>query len=158
TPSYAVPLLDPTPSPAPAATPSCATNSDICHFIYEQTRISWLAESGYWLLVKPLRIALIILLALVVRYVVHRTIDRLIRTTVDGTGPSLLRPLRERLPEAIRTAAVLPSERRRQRAQALGSVLRSVASVTIFTVAVMLALGELGMNLGPILASAGIVG
>ena len=50
------------------------------------------------------------------------------------------------------------SERRRQRADSLGSVLKSIASVAIFAVAVMLILGELGVNLAPLIASAGIAG
>src|SRR4051794_7823773 len=50
------------------------------------------------------------------------------------------------------------SERRRQRAETIGSVLRSVTSIVVFTVAGAMVLGELGFDLGPVLASAGIVG
>jgi moderate conductance mechanosensitive channel len=90
-----------------------------------------------------------------VRFIVHRAIDRLIRHAIaDQEGPSLFRPLRNRIPSALQ----LPSERRGQRAKALASVLRSLASATVFAIAVMMILGELGLNLGPILASAGIAG
>ena len=37
-------------------------------------------------------------------------------------------------------------------------MLRTVTSVTIFTVAAMMVLGELGVDLAPLIASAGIVG
>ncbi|HXP58216.1 MAG TPA: mechanosensitive ion channel family protein [Streptosporangiaceae bacterium] len=50
------------------------------------------------------------------------------------------------------------SERRHQRSHALGSILRNAASVTIFTIAVTIGLGDLGVNLAPVLASAGVVG
>ena len=50
------------------------------------------------------------------------------------------------------------SERRHQRAHALGSILRNAASVTIFAIAVAIGLGDLGVNLAPVLASAGVVG
>jgi len=50
------------------------------------------------------------------------------------------------------------AERRQQRVRALGSVLRSAASVTIFTIAGVVILGDLGINLAPLLASAGVVG
>ena len=50
------------------------------------------------------------------------------------------------------------SERRRQRAETIGSVLRSVTSLLVFGVAGAMVLAELGFDLGPILASAGIVG
>src|SRR5690606_1282715 len=49
-------------------------------------------------------------------------------------------------------------ERRRQRAESLGSVLRSVTSATIFAVAVVLILGERGVDLAPLSASTGLAG
>jgi hypothetical protein len=49
-------------------------------------------------------------------------------------------------------------ERRHQRVHALGSILRSAASVTIFATAGAVILGDLGINLAPLLASAGVVG
>jgi moderate conductance mechanosensitive channel len=52
----------------------------------------------------------------------------------------------------------LVDERRKQRVRALGAILRSAASVTIFSIAGLVILGELGINLGPLLASAGVVG
>ena len=67
-------------------------------------------------------------------------------------------PLRERMPVSLQEATGLRSERRRQRAEALGSVLRSVASVTIFIVAVHDGPGRAGLDLAPLLASAGIAG
>jgi small conductance mechanosensitive channel len=53
---------------------------------------------------------------------------------------------------------VLLSERRRQRTETLGSVLRSIASATVGVIALAMVLGEIGLNLTPIVASAGIVG
>jgi hypothetical protein len=50
------------------------------------------------------------------------------------------------------------AERRHQRVRALGSILRSAASVTIFATAGAVILGDLGINLAPLLASAGVVG
>ena len=148
------------PAPLPTPTPtlaSCETNI-LCEFIYEQTGVDWLAESSYYLLVKPFRILFIIICALLLRYAVIRMIKRLTRGSTDDRKPGLLRPLRERMPASLQEATGLQSERRRQRAEALGSVLRSVASVSIFAIAVMLILGELGFNLAPLLASAGIAG
>jgi small-conductance mechanosensitive channel len=52
----------------------------------------------------------------------------------------------------------LVDERRKQRVQALGAILRSAASVTIFGIAGFVILGDLGVNLAPLLASAGVVG
>jgi small-conductance mechanosensitive channel len=72
--------------------------------------------------------------------------------------PTILKPLKERLPSSIAEATTIFPERRRQRSEAIGSVLRSAASVTVYSIGAMLVLGELGIDLGPLLASAGIVG
>ncbi|MEV8511424.1 mechanosensitive ion channel family protein [Dactylosporangium sp. NPDC051484] len=154
------PLAMPLETPNPE--PSCADKSGLCDFIWDQTKNKWLAESSYWVIVKPVTIVIIILVAFVIRALIHRAVDRLIKHTISDneSGGSLLRPLRNRLPGALAlpNGLALPSERRIQRARALGSVLRSIASVVVFTIATMLVLGEIGINLGPLLASAGIAG
>jgi small-conductance mechanosensitive channel len=65
-------------------------------------------------------------------------------------------------PEIAAAAAnaerALVAERRHQRVRALGSILRSAASVTVFGIAGVVVLGDLGINLAPLLASAGVVG
>ena len=83
----------------------------------------------------------------------HRVIKRL--TTTNGKVPALLRPLRERAPQ---TMAALVSERRSQRAKTIGSVLQSIASFVIGFIGLVLVLGVLGINLAPIIASAGVIG
>jgi small conductance mechanosensitive channel len=146
-------LEGPTPSPTVAPAPGASCANEFCQFVYHLTGNRWFAESSYWALVKPLAIVLILVLALVARFLLHRAIDRLVgHASVDGDGggTGLLR-LRGRI-------SVLPSERREQRTRALGSVLRSIASATVFTIAAMLVLGEIGLDLGPLLASAGIAG
>ena len=49
-------------------------------------------------------------------------------------------------------------ERRRQRAETVGTLLRSATTFLVFGIALVTILGELGINLTPIVASAGIVG
>jgi small conductance mechanosensitive channel len=100
-----------------------------------------------------LRIALVLVGAFVLRLLVHRAVDRLVRRAV--ASPAVPEALRQRLIDQSPAAA---QERRSQRAETVGSVLRSVASFVIFGVAFATVLSELGVDLGPILASAGIVG
>jgi hypothetical protein len=59
---------------------------------------------------------------------------------------------------AAQAEAALVDERRKQRVRALGAILRSASSVTIFSIAGFVVLGDLGINLAPLLASAGVVG
>ncbi len=150
------PLREPAPTPAP--TPTCKDAPDLCHQIFEWTGLRWLAEGSYYFLLKPLRIILILLLAIMARYLIHRLISRVIGHATVGDRWLLFRPLRDKMPSALREVTGLVSERRRQRAEALGSVLRSIASASISGVAFMLVLGEIGVDLAPLLASAGVVG
>jgi len=143
---------------ATAPRPDCITSDGtLCRLVYELTGLTWLAGSADWLIAKPLRILLILALAFVLRAVLHRGVSSLVRSSGAATLPRILRPLRERAPVLLESTALL-SERRQQRAETLASVLRSIASFAIFAIAFMLILGELGINLAPIVASAGIVG
>ncbi|SDZ41490.1 small conductance mechanosensitive channel [Micromonospora pattaloongensis] len=145
---------DPSSSPSP----SCLDDT-LCNLVWDWTRSSWFAESSFWVLIKPLRIIMILLIAMLARYLLNRTIARLVRTTSQTSVPTILRPLRERIPTAPTTdpAAIYP-ERRRQRAEAIGSVLRSLVTAFVFSIAALMILKELGFDLAPLLASAGIAG
>lgn len=129
----------------------------VCSQVYDWTGNQWLANSSYWVIVKPLRIIGIILAALVIRWLLHRAIQRLTNSTTRASMPALLKPLKERTTPTAEEGQFIP-ERRRQRAEAIGSVLRSFVTAVVFTMAALLVFGELGFNLGPLLASAGIVG
>nr|WP_232234670.1 mechanosensitive ion channel family protein [Actinoplanes sp. N902-109] len=127
--------------------------------MYQNTDNQWLANSGYLFIVKPLRILAIILVAALIRWALNRGIRRLTTTTSRAAMPALLKPLRERADkQADASEAQFIPERRRQRAEAIGSVLRSFVTAVVFTMAALLVMGELGFNVGPLLASAGIVG
>jgi small-conductance mechanosensitive channel len=106
----------------------------------------------------PARIALIVVLAMVLRLLLNRAIRRLVTGAAEGTIPVVLRPLHDRAKGHLLAASPLSSERRRQRAETIGSVLRSIATLVVFTVAGAMVLAELSFNLGPVIASAGIVG
>jgi moderate conductance mechanosensitive channel len=99
----------------------------------------------------------IVVLALLLRFALHRAITKVIREAVESTVPVTIRPLRGK-GEATLSGTPLLTERRRQRTETLGSVLKSITSVVVFAVAVAMVLGELGFDLGPVLASAGILG
>src|SRR4051794_41248622 len=138
--------------------PSCVQDSTtLCAKVYDWFGLDWLAANADALIATPAKILLIVALAVVVRLLLHRGIRRLTDRTATGAVPTILRPLRNRVP-AHRDAGEQITQRRTQRAEAIGSVLRSFASFVILGVAVVLILGELGINLAPIVASAGVVG
>lgn len=151
----AAPELKPSSSPTPSI--DCR-NDPLCKNIYDLTGSTWFAEGSYWILLKPLRVLLILLIAFAARWALHRTINRLVRTTTEGAVPTLLRPLRERIPSAALNPEQFVPERRRQRAEAIGSVLRSMVTAFVFGIALLMVLKEFSFDLAPLLASAGIAG
>ena len=119
---------------------------------------TWLDDNGPRLLQGGGRALLIVVLALGFRIALHRLVGRMVRTAVGGSVPVVLRPLRERARGTRFEPSPLLTERRRQRAETLGSVLRSIASVAVAFIAGLMLLSEIGLDLTPIVASAGIVG
>lgn len=137
--------------------PDCFSDDLLCRWTFQLTGREWLAESSHLVLI-PVRIVLIIVLALVLQRLLHRAVNRLVRRHVAGETMAVLRPLPERVRTTMREVTAPRPERRRQRAEAIGSVLRATMTVALFTVVVLLVLSEFRINLAPLLAGAGIVG
>ncbi|HEV2087347.1 MAG TPA: mechanosensitive ion channel family protein [Cryptosporangiaceae bacterium] len=141
--------------------PACASDDGtLCAAVWEATESRWTSVAAEWLLARPVLIVLFLLAAFVVRYLLHKLINRVTRIRgngLDGKVPTILRPFSERASAALQATGLI-SERRQQRAGALGSVLRSIASVLTFALALTLILDLFDVNLAPLLASAGVVG
>ncbi|MGW5266067.1 mechanosensitive ion channel family protein [Microbispora sp. NPDC004025] len=103
-----------------------------------------------------LLIALILAGALVIRKVVHRLITRLTVRASVGVLPERLRG--RAVLTSTEAAAAIMTERRRARAETMGSVLRSLASVVILGTAALMIFAKLGVELAPLLTSVGIIG
>ena len=95
------------------------------------------------------------IIALIVRGLLHRLINRVIRRAAEGVMPERLRV---RMTTSFDSAAAVLTERRRQRAETLGSVLSHLISIVVFGTAALMVLGRFGMNLAPVLTSVGILG
>ena len=114
--------------------------------------VSW-SKLGEWVIGIPLRIAGLILLAIVLRWILHRVIDKVVVRAVESPG------FAGKLPKAADSgAAITASSRRSQRAKAIGSLLKSVVTGVLVAIFATMILDELGINIAPIIASAGIVG
>ncbi|KQS59971.1 mechanosensitive ion channel protein MscS [Geodermatophilus sp. Leaf369] len=140
--------------------PSCVTedSTSLCARLYEWFGLDWLAANAQTLVATPLRILLVVVVALIARALINRTIHRLTDRTATGQVPTILKPRRTKNGESHQQVVEQVAARRTQRAEAVGSVLRSFASIVVFFIAIVLVLGELGINLAPIVASAGVVG
>ncbi|MGW1746499.1 mechanosensitive ion channel family protein [Streptomyces sp. NPDC002092] len=138
------------PSPTPSEPTTPTVPSSIQDAQQSATNAaSWVEQNWSTWLAIGLRVLLILVIAGVLRAVVQRAItkliDRMTRTAeaVDGTSLGGL---------------LVNNERRRQRSQAIGSVLRSVASFAILGTAALMVLAAFQINLAPLLASAGVAG
>jgi small conductance mechanosensitive channel len=119
----------------------------------------WVERHQKVLIEIPVRIVIIVVVALVIRALLHRSINRMVRPVREGQVPRILRPLRDRaVANAVLGSTGLLSERRAQRAATVASVLKSGVSFVIFLIGFMLVLGEVGINLAPLIAGTSIVG
>ena len=95
-----------------------------------------------WFSGAPLRILIVFVVALISHLVGKRAIDRAVAKLASADikpGPGQV-------------------ARQAERARTIGTVLTSTYSAFIWVIAVGMILGEFGFDLGPVIASAGIVG
>ena len=136
---------------AGSSSSACAgSTSFVCDTVYRWTGNEAVAGIAAWLLGRGLVLALI----LVGGWLVSRTVKRAIEHFTERIGRPDLRDV-GRDPAANEEAETV---RAKARAETLAVVLRSVAQTTIWALTALLALGQLNINLGPLLAGAGVVG
>ncbi|MEV5955487.1 mechanosensitive ion channel family protein [Streptomyces sp. NPDC051987] len=137
----------PSPSPSGSTAPAVPTLQDAQESATNAA--SWVEQNWSTWLAIGLKVLLILVIAVVLRRVVLRAItkliDRMNRTVESAEGTTL-------------GGLLVNAERRRQRSQAIGSVLRSVASFVILGTAALTVLSAFQINLAPLLASAGVAG
>ena len=154
----------------PDATDACgeAGQGFVCERIYDWTGNKALATASDWFVDRPLRILLVLVVAWFASRLAKRAIIRLARRIGTAPQDSRLRALKKRGLELVRAdqeddperAAREEAERARAaaRAETLGHVLRSLALAAIWTFAALVVMSEIGLNLGPLIAGAGIAG
>jgi len=135
-----------------------------CDLVHGWTDSDIAASLAEWLVEKPLTVLIIMFVAWILTRIARRAIDRAITRLIasrDTEQSSLKAKARDLLPG--RTAAKLDelkvaNERSNQRANTLGAVLKSMTAGVIWVMAGLIALGEVGISLGPLIAGAGIAG
>jgi small conductance mechanosensitive channel len=134
-------LIDPS-----QATCSSGTGGAICRWVYEATGSQTAADVTLWVVEKPLKIAIILILAWIVVWLGKRTIRALVVTL----------PRRVPLQGEVEDAA----ERRReeQRNTSIERLLVSLVRFVVWFVAAVMVLDVLGINVTPLILSAGILG
>lgn len=144
----------PAPQPDPLSRNCGQEPSIVCRMAWDLSHSDTLARVAKVYLAGPitmvLRIGFVVILAFVIRTLVQRLITR-ITARAASTADS----------DSERGHVLIPgrsSQRRAQRSHALRSILGNAASIVIWGIAAITVLGDLGVNLAPILASAGVLG
>ena len=112
-------------------------------------------RSGPW--VVPLRIVMIIIVALVATKVSTLAIRRVV-AKATSKAVTLNAAERRNSTDSEDVSDQLLENRVSQRANALGTLGHSTAVIGIWTISIMMIMAEVGINIGPLLASAGILG
>lgn len=110
-----------------------------------------------WFLGVPLKVIITVVVGAVVLLLLRRFIRTVTEHVAQGTPQH--GPLgRTEVGSTLLKASPLATARRAQRARTLGSVLRSTAGIVVGSITFVLVLATLGVNVVPLVASAGVVG
>ena len=145
------------------AQPQCADEpGSWCARVYDWTSVDWISRYANTVIDTATSIVLVLVVAFLLRWLLHRAISRLTDRVTDGKVSALIRAQSRaaQVTPRSQTGADQPRsvERRAQRAGTIGSLLRSTATFVIYGVASVMVLAEFGINVAPILASAGVLG
>ena len=128
-----------------------------CEQIFNRTDNEFLAVASEWALDRPIRILLILAGAWLIKRVLQRAVSRFTKAIANPSQSTKLSQLRERGPGRL-----LIEQTARQRAQAraetIALVLRSIVAAVVWGIASLLILGQIGIDLAPLIAGAGIGG
>ena len=136
---------------------TCGKDPDFaCRELLERTENRTLAEIADFVFGTPLAIVVILVGALIANHLLGRAIDRGLQTLSSGIRRERVTAVRRRGPGAAEAPeATLRAERR---ISALKSILRSVAGFVVLLFAIFMVLSEVGIDVGPLLAGAGVLG
>ena len=118
---------------------------------------AWYTPFTRWIATYGLRVLFSIIGGIVAWVLCSRAIDRIADTAASRAKTDRPTASRSTNNTTELTDAIM-GQRREQRARALGQLLKSVTAFFIATITFLLVLTQMGMDIGPLLASAGIVG
>jgi small conductance mechanosensitive channel len=141
----------------------CQKDESLCKWVDEHTHSSTAANLSDWLIGLPLAVIGLAALGLVLRFVFHRLVDRLVAHAGEGVLPARVSRFsrRRRKVEPTHTQELrdlAAATRRVQRAKTMGDLLKSVITGVLVAIFGTMILSQVGVNIAPIIASAGIIG
>jgi moderate conductance mechanosensitive channel len=110
-----------------------------------------------WLLGVPLQVLFIVVAALIIQLVLTWGIRRIVKRASERAKHERLAQMRK-ITRTAELSDLLLTQRTEQRAAAIGTLLRSIVAITVWSIALLTILPLLGIDIGPLLASAGVIG
>lgn len=145
----------------PRASDACYEQTgSLCRQVYDWTDGSETAANlANWFVDKPVEILVVVVISWVLVRLARRWVSRFVTRVVapEVTSTQRLEQFGIELPRAL-SATSEPDPRRAARANSISIVLTSTTVVAIWVIAGLTVLGIVGIELGPLLAGAGIAG
>lgn len=130
----------------------------MCSALYGLTGSETFARTATSIALGAGKVAFILAGALLLTRLARRALSRFVAGLSGARVQRGLLSLRERAPGVVSPSGGTPTARAAQRAETIGALLRSVITVAVWSIAILMILAELGLDLGPLIAGAGIVG
>jgi small-conductance mechanosensitive channel len=125
----------------------CSNGGAVCEVLYEWTDSELFAEATSFLIGVPVKIILIAALALIANRLLRRGVNKLTRRLGTATAEH---------GEAVVTGRSV--ERAEERANTIGSLLRSMSTAIVYGAAMIMMLEVVGISVIPVIAGAGVLG
>jgi small conductance mechanosensitive channel len=110
-----------------------------------------------WFTGWPLMVLVILVAAVVLKWLLNRSIDRVVNVTL-AKADARREKQGGRASRVLNNATGIAHERHRQRTLTMGSLLRNIVTIAIALITILTIMSTVGIDLGPVLATAGVGG
>jgi len=131
---------------------TCETAGGVCEWVARETGNTWLGRVVAGVVAPLGEATAIVVVTALLAFVLRRVVRRVARRLADPRHGGRLTAI------APGGKAAFLDPRRERRVESLAQVIVSITTAVIWTLGIMIALGAFDINLGPLIASAGIVG
>ena len=133
---------------------------------------SWWSDPNTreWLINRPIAIGIIIVVALILQWILRRVINKLAQSSIEKKG-SRSNPIskigipgannkkqKAKQEKQLQSIDKSRENRRVSRIKTLANVARSASAIVVWAWAVLAILDQVGVNIAPLIASAGVLG
>ena len=131
---------------------------------------NWWADPATkeWLIERPIKIGVIIIVALILHWVSRRVINKLAKSSIEKKGTrsnpinkiglpgALSKKQKDKQEKQLRSIDKSRENRRISRIKTLAAVATSAAAIVVWGWAALAILDQVGVNIAPLIASAGV--